>query len=95
MNFSTFPSQVINVWALESSQYSLWISGFSVSGHLLSTDNSDSGTFSVPQGDTWYIVYWNDEIGSQNTMVIYNANFVGDSRPPNIIVNSPYSGASY
>ena len=94
-NFVTNPSQIINVWALDAYQYSLWISGMSVSGYLLSTSSSDSGTFNVPSGETWYIVFWNDEIGSQYTIVTYNANFVGDSRPPSINVNSPYSGASY
>ncbi len=94
-SFSTYTSQIINVWALDAVQYSLWTSGFTGSGHLLSTASSDSGTFTVPQGGTWYIVYWNDVSGSQNTLVTYNANFVGDSRPPSISVNSPYSGASY
>ena len=94
-NFITNPSQIINVWALEAFQYSLWISGLSVSGYLLSTDSSDSGTFNVPHGDNWYIVFWNDEIGSQFTIVTYGANFVGDSRPPSININSPHSDSSY
>ena len=94
-SFSTLPSQIINVWALEAFQYSLWTSGLSASGTLLSTDSSDSGTFNVPEGKTWYIVFWNDESGSQHTIVSYSTNFVGDSRPPSIHVNSPYSSASY
>ncbi|TKJ22475.1 MAG: hypothetical protein CEE43_06170 [Promethearchaeota archaeon Loki_b32] len=94
-SFSTFPSQIINVWALDAFQYSLWIAGQSATGHLLSTDSSDSGTFNVPEGNTWYIVFWNDEVGSQNTLVTYNANFVGDSRPPAINVIAPSSSSSY
>ncbi|KKM26995.1 hypothetical protein LCGC14_1579180 [marine sediment metagenome] len=89
-SFSTLPSQIIHVWALEAFQYSLWTSGLSASGHLLSTSSSDSGTFNVPTGSTWYIVFWNDMTGSQNTIVLYNANFVGDSRPPSLTVYKPY-----
>ena len=94
-SFSTIPSQVINVWALDPFQYTLFTSGIPASGYLLSTSSSDSGRFNVPEGNTWYIVFWNDEIGSQYTVVTYSANFVGDSRPPSIYINSPYSGASY
>ena len=89
-SFSTVPSQIINVWAMDAFQYSLWIAGQSASGYLLSTDSSDTGTFNVPEGNTWYIVFWNDEIGSEYTVVTYNANFVGDSRPPSITIYEPY-----
>jgi len=89
-SFSTLPSQVINVWALDPFQYSLFISGIPASGYLLSTSSSDSGTFNVPEGNTWYIIFWNDEIGSQYTIVTYSANYVGDSRPPSITIYEPY-----
>ena len=68
-SFSTNPSQIINVWVLDGIQYSIWTSGLPASGYLLSTDSSDSGTFKVPHENTWYIVFWNDEIGSQYTTV--------------------------
>ena len=93
-SFSTLPSQVINVWALEASEYSLWTSGFSVSGHLLSTASSDSGRFNVPTSGTWYIVFWNDETGSQHTIVSHAATFVGDTRPPSIHIYEPYSSTT-
>ncbi|KKL73244.1 hypothetical protein LCGC14_2076860 [marine sediment metagenome] len=84
-SFSTSPSQIINVWALDWGQYMAFTSGFLAVGHLLSTSSSDSGTFNVPVGNNWYIVFWNDELGSQHTVVTYNAVFVGD--PPPIISN--------
>ncbi len=94
-SFSTVPSQIINVWAMDAFQYSLWIAGQSASGYLLSTDSSDTGTFNVPGGNTWYIIFWNDEIGSEYTVVTYNANFVGDSRPPAIEIIIPSSSSNY
>ena len=94
-DFSTLPSQVINVWALDPLQYSIFISGIPASGFLLSTSSTDSGRFNVPEGNTWHIIFWNDEIGSQYTIVTYNANFVGDSRPPAINVIKPSSASTY
>lgn len=93
-SFSTLPSQVINVWALEAFQYSLWTSGLSASGHLLSTASSGSGRFNVPTSGTWYIVFWNDEIGSQYTIATHAATFVGDTRPPSITIYQPYSSTT-
>ena len=93
-SFSTLPTQVINVWALEAFDYSLWTSGMSVSGHLLSTDSSDSGRFNVPTSGTWYIIFWNDETGSQHTIVTHAATFVGDTRPPSIHIYEPYSSTT-
>lgn len=93
-SFSTLPSQVINVWALEAFDYSLWISGISISGYLLSTASSGSGRFNVPTSGTWYIVFWNDETGSQYTMVSHAATFVGDTRPPSIHIYEPYSSTT-
>ncbi len=93
-SFSTLPSQVINVWALTAFDYSLWTSGMSVSGDLLSTASSDSGRYYVPSSGTWYIVFWNDEIGSQFTTVSHAATFVGDTRPPSITIYEPYSSTS-
>ena len=93
-SFSTLPSRVINVWALEASDYSLWTSGMFGSGHLLSTDSSDSGRFYVPSSGTWYIVFWNDEIGSQSTIVTHTATFIGDTRQPSITIYKPYSSTS-
>lgn len=83
-SFSTAPSQVINVWALDSTQYLIFTSGFTAFGDLLSTSSSDSGRYNVPNGNYWYIIFWNDQTGSQNTVVSFNANFVGDSRPPTV-----------
>ncbi len=94
-SFSTLPSQTINVWALDPFQYSLFTSGIPASGYLLSTSSSGSGRLNVPEGNTWYIVFWNDEIGSQYTIVSYTANFVGDSRPPSITVKKPSSTSTY
>lgn len=94
-SFSTLPSQTINVWALDPLQYSIFISGIPASGYLLSTSSSGSGRFNVPEGNTWYIVFWNDLIGSQYTIVTYSANFVGDSRPPAINVIKPSSTSTY
>lgn len=89
-SFTTVPSQTINVWALDPLQYSIFTSGIPASGYLLSTSSSSSGRFYVPEGNTWYIIFWNDMLGSSYTIVSYSANFVGDSRPPSITVYEPY-----
>ena len=94
-SFSTTPYQIINVWALDPLQYSYWISGLPASGYLLSTSSSDSGRFNVPEGNTWHIIFWNDEIGCHFTIVSFYATFIGDSRPPLINVIKPSSTSIY
>lgn len=89
-SFSTLPSQIIHVWALNALEYSKFISGITAHGDLLATSSSRSGRYDVPEANTWYIVFWNDILGSSSTIVSYNAYFVGDTRPPSITVYKPY-----
>jgi len=93
--FSTNPVQVIEVWALDSSNYITWSLGGSATGHLLSEQSSDSGIFIVPYGDNWHIVFWNTKILAQATLVSYSASFYGDTRPPSIEVTRPWSSITY
>lgn len=95
-SFYTFNNPcVIDVWLVESSEWSLFKSGFTAGGYLLTTASSGSGTPSVPFGDTWHIVFFNNRIGATDTFINYDVSFYGDSRPASINMNSPYSGASY
>ena len=94
-SFSTLPSQIINVWALNASQYAIWTSGSFGYGDLLSTSSSDSGKFNVPSSGVWYIIFWNDEIDSRVIALKYDASFIGDSRPPTISISQPSSLSSY
>ncbi len=48
----------------------------------------------MPTSGTWYIVFWNDETGSQHTVVSLTATFVGDTRPPSIHIYEPYSSTT-
>ena len=93
-SYTTNPLQVINVWALDATQYIIFNAGSDAFGYLLSTGWSGSGRFDVPSSGIWYIVFWNDEILSQYTIVTYDAVFVGDTRTPSITVNEPVSSSS-
>lgn len=93
--FSTDPVQAIEVWALDSDEYSSWILGGEAEGIHLSSQSSDSGMLFVTYGDYWHIIFWNNHSSSQSTLVTYGASFYGDTRPPSITVTRPYSGLSY
>jgi hypothetical protein len=95
-SYSTNPSISINVWALKHSEYVQFIYNGFATGYQLSTGSSGSGTWSVPYGDTWHIIFWNDISSfSLCTKVSYQVSFVGDSRPPTIDVKEPDSSSSY
>lgn len=94
-SYNTYnPTQNIDAWAVESSEWSIFISGFNAGGYLLSTTSSDSGRFNVPHGDNWHIVFFNNQFGSGDTFITYSTSFVGDSRPPAIYLVY-YGSASY
>jgi hypothetical protein len=93
--FSTNPVQIIEVWALDSSNYITWSLGGSATGYLLSEQSSDSGTFIVPYGDNWHIVFWNTKFLAEATLVSYSASFYGDTRPASIEVTRPWSSKTY
>ena len=93
--FSTNPVQALEVWALDSSNYIIFSLGGSASGYLLSEQSSDSGTFFVPYGDNWHIVFWNTKILAEATIVTYSVSFYGDTRPPSIEVTRPWSSQTY
>jgi hypothetical protein len=94
-SFSTSPSQVINVWILDSPSYSQFSSTGVATGYQLTTSASGSGSFDVSSflGQTWYVIFWNDVSGSQSTTVTYNVVFEGDPPPSNnrIIITKPNS----
>lgn len=94
-SFSTSPSQVINVWVLDSPSYSQFIySGFAT-GYHITTSASGSGSFDVSSylGQIWYVIFWNDLLGSQSTTVTYNVVFEGNPPPSNdrIFITKPNS----
>lgn len=93
--FSTNPVQVIEVWALDSSNYITWSLGGSATGNLLSEQSSDSGIFIVPYDDNWHIVFWNTKFLAEATIVTYGASFYGDTRPASIEVTRPWSSKKY
>ncbi len=92
-SFSTSPSQIINVWVLDSSSYSQFFISGVASGYHLTTSVSGSGRFDVSSflGQTWYVIFWNDFSGSQPTTVTYNIVFEGDPPPSNkkIFITKP------
>lgn len=93
--FSTNPVQSIEVWAVDSSNYIVFSLGGSATGHLLSDQSSDSGTFFVPYSDNWHIVYWNTKFLAEATIITYSASFFGDTRPSSIEVTRPWSSKTY
>lgn len=98
-SFSTSPSQVINVWVLDSSSYSQFISSGFATGYHLTTSASGSGSFDVSSflGQTWYVIFWNDLSGSQSTTVTYNVVFEGDPPPSGnkIFITKPNSTSEF
>jgi len=96
-SFSTSPSQVINVWVLDSSSYSQFYLTGLATGYQLKTSTSGSGRFDVSSflGQTWYVIFWNDFSGSQSTTVTYNVVFNGDPPPSSdkIIITNPNSNS--
>ncbi|KKM93292.1 hypothetical protein LCGC14_1209850 [marine sediment metagenome] len=94
-SFSTSPSQVINVWVLDSSSYSQFYLTGLATGYHLTTSASGSGSFDVSSfmGQTWYVIFWNDFSGSQSTTVTYNVVFNGEPPPSNkrIFITKPDS----
>jgi hypothetical protein len=93
--FTTNPVQAIEVWALDSSNYIIFSLGGSATGHLLSEQSSDSGTFIVPYNDNWHIIFWNTKFLADATLVSYGASFYGDTRPASIEVTRPWSSKTY
>lgn len=96
-SFSTSPSQVINVWVLDSSGYSSFISSGIATGYHQTTSASSSGSFDVSSylRQTWYVIFWNDESGSQNTAVSYFVYFHDNTLTPDITVTEPTSSSNY
>jgi len=94
-SFSTSPSQVINVWVLDSPSYSQFISSGFATGYHITTSASGSGSFDVSSylGQIWYVIFWNDLLGSQSTTVTYNVVFEGNPPPSNdrIFITKPNS----
>ncbi len=90
--FSTNPSQTIECWALDDTEYWDWYFGSQASGEHLSSASIDSGTFFLPYGDIWHIIFWNNHTSSSSTSVTYGASFYGDTRPHDISIIRPYSG---
>lgn len=95
-SFSTSPSQIINVWILDSASYSQFISTGIATGYHQTTSASGSGSFDVSSylGQTWYVIFWNDVSGSQYTVVTYSVTFY-DTRPPSITITAPTSSSKY
>ena len=96
-SFSTSPSQVINVWVLTSSEYSSFISSGFATGYHQTTSASGSGSFDVSSylKQTWYVLFWNDESGSQSTTLSYFVYFHDDTLTPDITVTEPTSSSNY
>ena len=96
IDWSFSASDIINVWVLDSTSYSQFISTGLATGYHLTTSASGSGRFDVSSfiGQTWYVIFWNDLSGSQTT-VTYNVVFEGE-RPPSdkvIIITKPNSSS--
>ncbi len=96
-SFSTSPSQVINVWVLDSANYVQFTTSGIASGHHLTKSSSGSGRFDVSSylGQTWYVIFWNDELVSQTTVLTYDAFFRDDTVPFSITVTEPTSASTY
>ncbi len=96
-SFSTSPSEVINVWILKASEYSSFISSGFATGYHQTTSASSSGSFDVSSyfQTTWYVIFWNDESGSQSTALSYFVYFHDDRITPDITVTEPTSSSNY
>jgi len=95
--FSTSPSQIINVWVLDSSSYSQFVLTGIASGYHLKTSNTGGGKFDVSSflRQTWYVIFWNDVFDSKSTTVSYNGYFNDNTLTPNINVTEPTSSSNY
>lgn len=67
----------IEVWMFTVSEYNAFISGNSANGYQLSDGEYyiDSGTFTIPTSDDWYIVFWNTDSDEQSTYLTYEATY--------------------
>ncbi len=97
-SFSTSPSKDIEIWALDPVAYVSFVIAGSAVGYLLSDQSSGTGTFNVPKGSSWYVVFFNKQKwggNTQSTTVSYSASFHGDARTLNITVIKPTSSSTY
>ena len=65
----------ITVYAMEEDEYLEFKSGGSAALYTLSSGDyiSDSGTFTVPYDDVWYIVFLNEDSDQESTYLTYSA----------------------
>ena len=67
----------IQVWAFTKFNYEKFASSDYTHGFKLSNGSyiKDSGTFTPPTHDTWYIVFWNNDGDLQSTYLTYDVTF--------------------
>ncbi|MBN1329421.1 MAG: zinc ribbon domain-containing protein [Candidatus Heimdallarchaeota archaeon] len=79
-SFTTSNYVVLEVWVLNDANYDIYATGGQATGYLVSdtVNYFDSGTFSIPYEDKWYILFINsDDTRMSSTSVSVTVTFYG------------------